>query len=709
MMGLIRALRRRLGFALVLGLVCALLGAGAAWLIVPASMYTTRGSVRVSMIRPKIIFKTAEAEADYKTFQRTQVAMMKSRLVLGAVLQDPKVIELKSYQKVLREQGDPFEWLEQNVIVDFPGNSELLQVSMSGPIPDDLAVVVNSVINKYMEVIVGREGSAHKDRVEKLHKLYEKYQTDLRSQREAMRKLALVAGSDDQQTLAIKSQFALETLALAKGEQLHIRTELIRVKADAAALEIEEKPLQREAVDDATIDEYIDRDEGVAQYNKQIAALSKRYQQTDRLMRNKSDPSLLAASRELQAARQGLARYREKLRSTVVARIDGATPNGSVPAGTRSQRQRLAARIKVLEQQDQILTTNIEQLTTQVQKLNENTLDLRTEQENIATLAETAHKVGAEVEALDVEREAPARIEPFDPAFAPKGKDETKKLKIIGMAAAGSFAFVLLGISFLEFRAQRIGSVEEVVHGLGLTLVGSIPVLPPARTRRWLTGAAAARAQDHHSQLVESVNATRTMLLHASRNHSIRVVLVTSALAGEGKTSLSGHLATSLARAGRRSLLIDCDLRRPGAHLLFEKSAEPGVCELLRGDAELADVIQTTRATDLSIIPAGRIDTLSIQALARGELQAIIDVLAVDYDFVIIDSAPVLAVSDTLLVSQHVDAVLFSILREVSRAPMVLAASERLASLGVRILGAVVAGTPSESYGTYYRQASPQS
>jgi capsular exopolysaccharide synthesis family protein len=149
-------------------------------------------------------------------------------------------------------------------------------------------------------------------------------------------------------------------------------------------------------------------------------------------------------------------------------------------------------------------------------------------------------------------------------------------------------------------------------------------------------------------------------------------------------------------------VLVDCDLRRPASHRLFDVPVGPGICELLRGQAELSDVIQATRAPGLSIITAGAVDTGALQALARGDLQAIFDVLKTQYDFIIVDSAPVLPVADTLVVSQHVDAVIFAILKEVSRVPKVHSAYHRLASLGVRILGAVVVGTTSETYGSRY-------
>jgi capsular exopolysaccharide synthesis family protein len=184
--------------------------------------------------------------------------------------------------------------------------------------------------------------------------------------------------------------------------------------------------------------------------------------------------------------------------------------------------------------------------------------------------------------------------------------------------------------------------------------------------------------------------------------------MVASALKGEGKTSLASHLATSLARARRRTLLIDCDLRSPAIHRMFDVLSEPGVCEILRGQAALADAIQPTIAEGLSIIPAGRCDSQAIQALAQGNLGSIFDELKQQYDYIVVDTAPVLPVADSLQVCQHVDAVLFSVLRDVSRLPKVYAAYERLATLGVRMLGAVVAGTRCEHYASSYAYNMPQ-
>jgi capsular exopolysaccharide synthesis family protein len=165
---------------------------------------------------------------------------------------------------------------------------------------------------------------------------------------------------------------------------------------------------------------------------------------------------------------------------------------------------------------------------------------------------------------------------------------------------------------------------------------------------------------------------------------------------------LSSHLAASIARAGRRTVIVDCDLRRPSVHLLFDMPSEPGMCDLLRGEAEVADLVQTTPLPGLSLLAAGRCDTRALQGLAQGGLRQIFDQLKEQFDFIVIDSAPVLPVADSLQVGQHVDAVVFSVLREVSRTPAVYAAYHRMASLGIRMLGAIVNGAKTDSYGYAY-------
>jgi polysaccharide biosynthesis transport protein len=181
--------------------------------------------------------------------------------------------------------------------------------------------------------------------------------------------------------------------------------------------------------------------------------------------------------------------------------------------------------------------------------------------------------------------------------------------------------------------------------------------------------------------------------------------MVTSAGVGEGKTSLASQLAASLARGWRKTLLIDGDIRRPAAHTLFKALLEPGLCEVLRNEAGTEEAIKPTSLSRLWFLPAGHCDAHAIQALAQESVQAMFDKLKEQFEFIIVDSSPVLPVADALSLGQQVDGVLYAVLRDVSRLPALKAAQMRLENLSVRTLGAVLIGSNADSGGAACRYA----
>jgi Mrp family chromosome partitioning ATPase len=148
--------------------------------------------------------------------------------------------------------------------------------------------------------------------------------------------------------------------------------------------------------------------------------------------------------------------------------------------------------------------------------------------------------------------------------------------------------------------------------------------------------------------------------------------------------------------------LIDSDMRRPNVHKTFDTELTPGFCELIRGDVELDEVIRPVSPDGLFIVPAGKINQETLQLLAKDAAEAVFERVKADFDFIIVDSAPLLPVTDSLLVGQHVDAALFAVRRDVSRYAKTAAACQRLSMLGVPLLGAVVIGLDESSYGYRY-------
>lgn len=281
-------------------------------------------------------------------------------------------------------------------------------------------------------------------------------------------------------------------------------------------------------------------------------------------------------------------------------------------------------------------------------------------------------------------------VQQLGQATVPQSKDYTTTAKVAGAASIGMFALLLFGVALSEHRSRRANSADEVAVGLGIPTVGAVPLMSAAARQAALT-ATTPRDVQAEGQLTESVDALRTLLLR-SLGDGPQVVLITSAVQGEGKTSLASQLATSLARSWRKTLLIDGDLRKPAEHQVFNLPLEPGFSEVLRGEVEPGDAIKPTSLSRLWVMPAGQWDPHAQQALAQESLGHFFDQLKEEYEIILVDSCPVLPVADTLQLGQHVDAVLLSVFKGVSRLPAVYAARQRLAALDIPVLGAVFVG-----------------
>ncbi|MGL4551813.1 MAG: CpsD/CapB family tyrosine-protein kinase, partial [Gemmataceae bacterium] len=205
------------------------------------------------------------------------------------------------------------------------------------------------------------------------------------------------------------------------------------------------------------------------------------------------------------------------------------------------------------------------------------------------------------------------------------------------------------------------------------------------------------------SMLKEAVDSARTHLLQGVNRQAVKVVMVASPAPGEGKTSLSCHLAASFSRAGRKTLLIDGDLRKPDVHAVFGKPNGAGLSGVLRNECGLADAVVESGLPDLHLLPAGTVDERVLRALAGDGLASLMQVAGEEYDFVIVDSSPVLAVSDALIFAPHVDGVVLASLEGETRMHRLGTAAERIARAGGRVIGVIVNGTRGGDQIGYYQ------
>lgn len=294
------------------------------------------------------------------------------------------------------------------------------------------------------------------------------------------------------------------------------------------------------------------------------------------------------------------------------------------------------------------------------------------------------------------------------------GRQVQPKLTLI-LTVSGILGLLAgLGLGYVVDVADKsFRSPDDIRRQLGLPLVGHIPAFPAGQGKFAHVDNEDAKASLHPalcafhqpaSLYAEAYRAVRTSLYFSTRGEKHKVIQVTSPQCGDGKTTLAANLAISIADSGKKVLLIDADFRRPQIHKFFAIKNTIGISSVLAGEAEVSESTQKTAVEQLWAMPCGPKPQNPAELLTSPRLKELIDAVRERYEFVIVDSPPLLAVTDPSAVAPRVDAVLLvTRLTKTARDGMTQAV-EILNSLGVKVLGVVVNGigkTAAYSCGGY--------
>lgn len=199
----------------------------------------------------------------------------------------------------------------------------------------------------------------------------------------------------------------------------------------------------------------------------------------------------------------------------------------------------------------------------------------------------------------------------------------------------------------------------------------------------------------------ESYRILRTNIMYSSFDKKIKRILVTSSEPGEGKSTTSGNLALAFAQDEKKVILIDCDLRKPSLHKKFRISNNRGLSDVIIDRDKLNKCIQK-RTEYLDILTAGKIPPNPSEMLGSQAMSSLLDELSNIYDVIILDSPPVLAVTDAQILSTKVDGTVLVVRAEKTKKDTVLAAKGVLDKVNANILGTVLNGGDKNKDNYYY-------
>jgi polysaccharide biosynthesis transport protein len=244
-----------------------------------------------------------------------------------------------------------------------------------------------------------------------------------------------------------------------------------------------------------------------------------------------------------------------------------------------------------------------------------------------------------------------------------------------------------LGLAFVRERLDdRTAGKDDLEGEIGAPVLAVVP-----KAEGWKRhGTAYLVSRDAPmSAASEAYRTARANLQFLGTMDSVKAIVVTSAERGEGKTATTANLAVTLAQSDKRVVAISCDLRRPRLHAFFGMQNAPGLTELLAGQASLGEVARRAEPRSLRVIPAGTIPSNPAELLGSEAMSSLLRDLREVADFVLLDSPPVLAASDALILAGMADGVVVVADAGSTTRPMLALTRQQLEQVGSRIVGGI--------------------
>ena len=223
--------------------------------------YTATAVLQVRCEPPTVAGQAAEewTRDRFEIYKSTQRQLLLSRFVLLAALREPTVAKLPPIRHA-QKSGDPVRWLKSQVHVTFPGNAEIMEVSLTATDPDEAVTLVREVVNAYLREVVNPEQDKKRARLGELDRAVREKEGEIRERRVALKKLAAELGTSATQNLALKQKLALEELALYRQDLARMQSEVRRLKAELVAQQTTLKSIDNSAVSDAEADAVMQQD-----------------------------------------------------------------------------------------------------------------------------------------------------------------------------------------------------------------------------------------------------------------------------------------------------------------------------------------------------------------------------------------------------------------------------------------------------------------
>jgi capsular exopolysaccharide synthesis family protein len=679
--------------------------------------YQAVSLLRIESAQPQLFSPLAGSTADGRsvTYLQTQASLITSTSVLRQAVANPTIVNLP----MIKQSEDAVNDLRKKLAVDIYDDTSLLRIALELTNRDEAIKIVDAVVNSYLSYNLDYSRTANRELTESLQNQLKKLQELIKVKREQLQRLvskgnikvfkpelnaAITKDESDPAQPTFKT-LSEDLVHRAQVDMVQTDLELIEAQSTLEAKRDALKAIQEEDLQKAQqqrpgedqllaqITEEFQKDPEVISLVQDIDETREHLEHVKHTVRQPQDPSRRVAQArydKLQNEYKSLwtSKY-EKLRARLTVAGE-AQSNESVHA--------LELKIASLKKKKEKQAEMYKAVETEHRVSNDETFLATFLEYEVHKFQNREDQVDRNLEQLRFEAARDNyRVVLVDQASAPKSPSNDRRLKYMAAAPVGVL-FMMLGLFLLlEVKAERVADPDALSTRVR-SEVYALPPLPTARSLRRLSG---SEADDQIEQFIQRLDHLRFAVCgNPAELGTGRCVLITSAIAREGKTTLAAQLAARCGNAGMSTLLIDADLRKAALCPLLDVPEGPGLSDVLKDEATIDELAIPVQGGTFYLLPAGTPIQDTSRVLQGPKFGQLVRQLRQLYDLIIIDAPPVLPVPDALIMGRWADGAVIAARYDISRFPQVERARRQLDHAGIAILGTVINGM--RNYDSYY-------
>jgi len=654
------------------------LGIGFAYITIAIPVYTSTARIYVQQSGPKILTEAEGLMTQSKNYLYTQAELLKSTPILSSALEKPGIKELKIFQKV----DNQIDFLKKKGLnVSVGKKDDIIDISSDSPDPVEAARLVNAVVDSYRSYHAASKRSTTGEILKILQDEKRKRDRELAEKLKAMMALKsenIALAFEDRQSNVILDRLDTLSAELTQAELQTVEAESVyenykSMMDDPVKLKLFAESERTKGAYIPSANEWSQLESELEQLQMQLGDLRKQPVT--------NQPAVSALEDKVNQIENKLTSLYRKFAETQVAIAEqqyrAAKQKQEQIAGYFEAQRQKAVQFNKQLAEFTILKSDWEQ----TKKLCD-ILDDRIKEINITEDTGSLN--------ISVLESASLSDKPSKP---PKARYMAIAL-LLGLVFAGALALVR------DKMDQRFGSMEEISAALELPALSVVPSMsrredPAIRGKKVYL--------DSRSVWAETYRTMRTAVLFSDTKARSRTILVTSPQAGDGKTTVVSNLAIAMAQAGQKTLILEADFRKPMQNKIFGVNHDnKGLSSVLAGTDEIEDVIKTTCVSGLDLLTCGPEVSNPSETLHSANFTKLVKLLEKQYDRIIVDSPPVLPVTDAQILASICKITILVLRAEKSTRKASQRAYETLQRVDARVLGLVVNDVPkSGRYGFY--------